>query len=298
MPKSPRITARPQIRNWLLTTALLLLLPLHPPVSAGQEASTSQEAGNDVRDQVLAELQRIASSEDQVRYRGQYSSLKPLGHPAAQILLELLTDEDQPIPMRRRAANALQDVATPELLPPLGKTLQDLLLEPWIETEVVLLMARLGERKTLDGWIQKLRRSTDRVPTTVTLAEILEDLRRIGDLQFRSDDLAGATATHRRRIALLKDLIPRLSPHLRTALNDEMRSIHYNLACCLALSGQVELAFDAVEQSLLASTINIAMVEVDGDLKVLRNDPRWSEWLQRHKNPQVIEEPRTKEKQR
>jgi HEAT repeat protein len=191
----------------------------------------------------------------------------------------MLLDEDRPLATRRRAANALHDVATSDLLEPLRQAMGDLLLEPWVETEVGLLLARLGDRQTLDRWIRQLRRVTDRIPTTVTLAEILEGLGRLGDLQFRSEALGAATATHRRRIALMTDLIPRVPERLQKPLNDEMQAIHYNLACCLALTGKIDAAFEATEQSLRSSTIRITMVQVDGDLRALREDARWSDWL-------------------
>jgi hypothetical protein len=77
-----------------------------------------------------------------------------------------------------------------------------------------------------------------------------------------------------------------------------MLAIHYNLACCLALSGRVEEAFEAAQISLLSSTIRITMVEVDGDLRALREDPQWGEWLLQQSSARELEEPEPKEKQR
>ncbi len=262
-------------RTRLPGSVLLMLLCVLLP-TAGWPTSIQSDK---IESLVAAELQRVATEEDQVRYRGQYVALVPLGSAAGQFLLSMLLDEDRPLATRRRAANALHDVATSDLLEPLRQAMRDLLLEPWVETEVGLLLARLGDRQTLDRWIRQLRRVTDRIPTTVTLAEILEGLGRLGDLQFRSTDLGAATATHRRRIALMKDLIPRVPERLQKPLNDEMQAIHYNLACCLALTGKIDAAFEATEQSLQSSTIRITMVQVDGDLKALREDARWSDWL-------------------
>ncbi|MDE0961477.1 MAG: hypothetical protein OSB09_11935 [Planctomycetota bacterium] len=251
---------------------------------------------DDLSIQVQKELDRVASREEQVRYRGQYAALVPLGTPAAQLLLTMLRDEDRLLSRRRQAANALHDVATTELIDALQQTMEDLLLEPWVETEIGLLLARLGERQMLDRWIGQLRRITDQPPTTVTLTEILEGLGKLGDLQFRSADLAGASTTHQRRIALLEDLIPRLPERLQPRLIDEMQAIHYNLACCLALSGKVDEAFEATQISLLSSTIRITMVQVDGDLRALREDPRWSDWLLSHSVPEEVKEVEPKEK--
>lgn len=77
----------------------------------------------------------------------------------------------------------------------------------------------------------------------------------------------------------MTDLIPRVPERLQKPLNDEMQAIHYNLACCLALTGKIDAAFEATEQSLQSSTIRITMVQVDGDLRALREDARWPDWL-------------------
>lgn len=280
--------------------SLLWLLVTTMAISSGSSAAPLP---TDISTIVQEELDRVAATEDQVRYRGQYAALVPLGTPAARLLLTMLRDEDLFIARRRQAANALHDVANTELIGALHQTMEDLLLEPWVETEVGLMLARLGERQTLDRWIGQLRRITDPPPTTVTLAEVLKGLGTLGDLQFRSADLAGASTTHQRRIALMKDLIPRVSKRLQPALTDEMQAIHYNLACCLALSGKVEEAFEAARISLLSSTIRITMVEVDGDLRALREDPQWGEWLLQQRllhqsSAQEFEEPEPKEKQR
>ena len=275
--------------------SLLWLLVTTMAISSGSSAAPLP---TDLSTIVQEELDRVAATEDQVRYRGQYAALVPLGTPAARLLLTVLRDEDLFIARRRQAANALHDVANTELIGALQQTMEDLLLEPWVETEVGLMLARLGERQTLDRWIGRLRRITDPPPTTVTLAEVLKGLGTLGDLQFRSADLAGASTTHQRRIALMKDLIPRVSKRLQPALTDEMQAIHYNLACCLSLSGKVEEAFEAARISLLSSTIRITMVEVDGDLRALREDPQWGEWLLQQSSARELEEPEPKEKQR
>lgn len=242
-------------------------------------ALSSTALDDSVAQQVHAELDRIAKAEENVRYRGQYAALLPLGTPAAQLLLKMLQDENQTVARRRQAANALHDLITEELLDPLQQAMGDLLLEPWVETELGLLLARLGQRKYLDRWLQQVQQVGYQIPTTGNLAQILEALSHLGDLQFRSGDLAAAGATHRRRITLTQDLIERVHPNWKQALTDEMWAIHYNLACCLALSQQTKAAFEALEKSLQAPTIRLSMMRVDGDLKSLRQDPKWPGWL-------------------
>ena len=63
----------------------------------------------------------------------------------------------------------------------------------------------------------------------------------------------------------MKDLLPRIPKRLQPALTDEIQAIHYNLACCLALSGRVDEAFEAAQISLLSSTIPIDLDHGDAD---------------------------------
>ncbi len=265
----------------VFTGSLFCLLWIAMLLATTTPMSAQARIDDNLRQKVIGTLERIAKQEDQVRYRGQYAELIPLGTEVEPILLQILTNEDVPIAQRRRSANALQDVATEILIPDLESVIGDLLLEPWVETEIGLILARLGQRKYLDRWLRQVRTVTELPPTTVNLAEILEALTRLGDLQFRSDDLIGAGATHRRRIALLQDLIPRVHATLQQPLTDEMWAIHYNLACCLALSEDIPGAFKALEKSLRSTTIRLSMAQVDGDLKRMRQDPQWNAWVAR-----------------
>ncbi|MEC9476303.1 MAG: hypothetical protein VX764_04620 [Planctomycetota bacterium] len=273
----------------LIWSVFALALAVGTGVTAG--SVTIQD--DHIEQQVIAELERVASTENSVRYRGQYAALIPLGTPAAQLLLKILQDEDRNVAVRRRAANALHDVITPELLESLHQAMDDLLLEPWVETELGLFLAQLGQRQFLDRWLKQLQQIGQQIPTTGNLAVILEALGQLGDLQFRSNDLATASATHRRRIALMEDLIVRVHPQWKQALSDEMLAIHYNLACCLALSGQTEQAFAAIEKSLQAPTIHLSMVQIDGDLRSLRDDPGWPTWLAKQQKKNEPPEPAT-----
>ena len=89
------------------------------------------------------ELDRIDREENQVRYRGQYQALIPLGDRGAERLLERLLDESRLFDRRQSCANALMDVATAKLITPVEEALQkDVLMEVWVERELVLLLAK------------------------------------------------------------------------------------------------------------------------------------------------------------
>ena len=228
------------------------------------------------------ELDRIDREENQVRYRGQYRALIPLGMPAAQRLLQRFLDESQPFNRRQSCANALMDVATADLIPEIEAQLStDLLIEVWAEKELVLLLAKLGQRLRIDRWLQELELQASQAPNTATLPSILEALTLLGDLRFRSGLVQKACMAHQQRIDLLGDIAGRVRVELRPGLIDEQLAIHYNLACCFSLLGETQKAMSALETSLGATSIRLEMVLVDGDLKPLRQLPNWADWVKK-----------------
>lgn len=248
------------------------------------EAQGQQGLSGDPLDLAIdRELDRVGREEKQVRYRGQYRALIPLGSEGARRLLHRLLDEDRPFDQRQSCANALMDVAGQELIPQVEETLRaDLLLEVWVERELVLLLAKLGQRDRVDQWIRELQSVAGQVPNTATLPAILDALARMADLQFRSGRVREAAVTHQQRIDLLGDIAARVRPELGVGLTDEQKAIHYNLACCHALLGETEQALKALETSLEATTIRLEMALVDGDLKSLRELPQWRVWVEKN----------------
>lgn len=262
---------------FVLFWACLALFPLS--VVQGQE-----RPGEELDAAIDRELDRVDREENQVRYRGQYQALIPLGHPGAERLLERLLDESRLFDRRQSCANALMDVATAKLIPQVEEALQkDVLMEVWVERELVLLLAKLGQRQRVDRWMIDLQKRADQVPNTATLPAILDALTRLGDLQFRSGLIREASETHQKRIDLLGDIARRVRPELRPGLVDEQWAIHYNLACCFSLLGEAEKGLQALETSLASTTIRLEMALVDGDLKPLREQDGWPAWVERMK---------------
>ncbi len=282
------VTSAPVTGRNLRTDGGVLLLVLLALVLCGATGSllSAQEpdGSTDAIDRAIdQELQRVSREEGQVRYRGQYRTLAPLGHECARRLLGRLLDEGRTFDHRQSCANALMDVAGKELVSEVERTLrEDLLLEVWVERELVLLLAKLGQRERVDQWMKELQAVAGQAPNTATLPAILDALSRLGDLQFRSGLVREAAGTHRQRIDLLGDIAARVRPELGLGLKDEQKAIHYNLACCHALLGEQQQALEALEISLGASTIRLEMAQVDGDLKSLRELPQWNEWVKKY----------------
>ena len=254
------------------------------PAGGSATADGAVVAAIDLDLAIDRELDRVDREENQVRYRGQYRALIPLGHPGAERLLERLLDESRLFDRRQSCANALMDVATAKLIPTVEEALQkDVLMEVWVERELVLLLAKLGQRQRVDRWMFDLQKQADQVPNTATLPAILDALTRLGDLQFRSGLIREASETHQKRIDLLGDIARRVRPELRPGLVDEQWAIHYNLACCFSLLGEAEKGLQALETSLASTTIRLEMALVDGDLKLLREQDEWPVWVERMK---------------
>ncbi|MCC7013514.1 MAG: hypothetical protein IT454_13200 [Planctomycetes bacterium] len=60
-------------------------------------------------------------------------------------------------------------------------------------------------------------------------------------------------------------------------------TVHYNLACSLALCGQAEAALDALERATALGYTDHAHLETDLDLESLRSHARFRELLERLK---------------
>ncbi|NCF98287.1 MAG: hypothetical protein GWP39_02105 [Planctomycetia bacterium] len=261
------------------------------PLCLGVNSSSFSILDDELDAAIEAEFERVEREEKQVRYRGQYRALKNLGPGVAPKLLDLVLRENPAQERRRQAANALVDVATVDLVGQIEAAFKnDLLMESWVEVELTLLLARLGERKRVDRWISSLQRKSAKTPNTATLPSILSSLILLSDLQYRSGLYLEAVGTHLQRIELLKDIASKVRPELRPNLLDEVFSIHYNLACCYALLGNLEAGLGALETSLNSTTIDLDMARIDGDLKALRAAQEWPDWLKRAESRDKPEE--------
>ena len=261
------------------------------PLCLGVNSSSFSTLDDELDAAIEAEFERVEREEKQVRYRGQYRALKKLGPEVAPKLLDLVLRENPVQERRRQAANALVDVATVDLVGDIEAAFKnDLLMETWVEVELTLLLSRLGERKRVDRWINSLQRKSAQTPNTATLPSILSSLILLSDLQYRSGLHLEAVGTHLQRIELLKDIASKVRPELRPNLLDEVFSIHYNLACCYALLGNLEAGLGALETSLNSTTIDLDMARVDGDLKAVRAAREWPDWLKRAESRDAPEE--------
>jgi len=226
-------------------------------------------------------IDRSLAVEVGVRYLGQFAHLKPLASAAGPLLLALLADEDQPLGRRQRAIGALADIGSPALLAKLEALADDILVEPWVEREVGILMARLGDTTRVDRWLSIQERIAGLTPTSATLPAIIAAEEALGELRYRTGDLDGAIRSFRRRMTLLSDLAERVQPQLARAITQEIDRLQYNMACAHCLAGDIDAAFSALERALAAPDIDWPMVNVDGDLRALRSDPRFDAFRKR-----------------
>lgn len=97
----------------------------------------------------------------------------------------------------------------------------------------------------------------------------VEALGRLGETYTRRGRHADGLAIDRRLVAL--------QPEDETA--------HYNLACSLALTGDLDGAFAALEAAVTHGYADVPHLQADDDLGALRGDPRWQSLVDRLKAP-------------
>ncbi|MEE8142182.1 MAG: hypothetical protein V3T77_03710 [Planctomycetota bacterium] len=304
-----------QVKTVLLSLALLLSVPCFaqvPDPAAARADATRFLAGESaaerdllalgpkvvpvIRDQFKGEqgeaalrrlvlllvreaLERSRRLEPDLRYHGQFRHLEVLGPEGADALLKVFCDDDISIPLRRRAAGALGAMGTKRQLPRLREAVADFLSEAWFEREAGYVMARIGDRSYVDRLLQENLRIAEQAPNLATLPTIVGAHTELSEIYYRIEDYSLTVKHHRMKLVLLDDLRGRVRPDLRQPIIDEIALLHYNLACSLALAGNVDEAFQMLEISLLHKEITLKMVLADGDLRALRDDPRYKEWL-------------------
>lgn len=115
--------------------------------------------------------------------------------------------------------------------------------------------------------------------------QLTQRLRAIGQ-DFSLEILAGEVARHPENLEALRELASELTAagrlcegltidrKLARLLPDEPE-VHYNLACSLALLGDADDAFRALLRAAELGYDDLAHLERDRDLEVLRDDPRF-----------------------
>ena len=118
--------------------------------------------------------------------------------------------------------------------------------------------------------------------------------RRLGQLglEFLADVYARETDRHPQNLEALAELAhvltrmgrleEGLAADLRLAeLAPENPTVHYNLACSLALLGRSEPALDALERAVELGYDDPVHLQADDDFETLREDPRFRRILDR-----------------
>lgn len=132
----------------------------------------------------------------------------------------------------------------------------------------------------------------DPLDLSVTLREELD---RLG-LLFLADFLAVETARHPKNLDALAELgqiYSRLGEWRKglevdrqlVRLVPENPTVHYNLACSLAVLGQTDPALEALERAVERGYADAEFMQGDADLESLRREPRFLELLGRLGHP-------------
>lgn len=250
--------------------------PLVEEGLAGAEHRRAREALT--RRVVVVYLAESARRDPGVRYHGQFDALKPWGEPAAEVLMDILLDEDRPVETRLQAAGALGDIQVRSVRERLRKVLDDFLTESWLEREVGFLLARLGDREYVDEVIAEHRKILDQEVTSGSLPDILEAHAGLSEVYYRVEEFDRAVVHYQSRLTILRDLMNRIDPELRPSVHDEINVLHYNLACSLARSGQTDEALAALRVAIESPDITWDMIREDGDLIAVRKLDAYQKW--------------------
>ena len=238
-----------------------------------------KQVGDLIRHWIDSALEYSMKEEGGLIYHGQFAALKPLGARGARELLAVLRQEDDLPEKRRRASIAIGDIGDRTLLPELQKIMDDFLTEEWVIDATGYLMARLGDRRYVDERIEAANEGTQLPATPRYLPTLIAAHTELAQLNYRTGEYEKAIEHYRTKLRLLKELEIHIRPELKSGVEAEIALLHYNLACSLSLAGQVEESFRALHTAMPHADVTIDMVQADGDLRALRADPRYQQWL-------------------
>lgn len=244
---------------------------------------------------VEATLNESIRRDPGVRFHGQFAELIPLGEPGAKALMKLLVDEDRSVDVRVRVAGALGDLKVTSVRPQLRAVLEDFLTERWLEREVGYLLARLGDREYVDRVIQRHRAALDQEVTRLSLPAILDAHQGLSEVYYRVEEFDQAVRHYESRLTILRDLKGRIDPELRDEIANEIRALHYNLACSLSRGGNAKKALAALKVAIGSREITWKMIREDGDLVAVRKLAEFETWRRETQDEAVERKPGSSE---
>jgi hypothetical protein len=203
----------------------------------------------------LGFLKRQADS--RIAFAGQYAPLGELQPYAGELLLGLLLEPPDwfPYPSRKDVIPALRDLFT---APPPDAALDAMAAiadnadeDSAVRRAVAHALFQWGRPRYVQPELDRWRKQS----TEGTLEDRVAALRELAEVHYQLRDYRSAAMTH----LSLQSLAGKSGVELRPA-------DFYGAACCLALSGDVERAFAALEQCALLQ----ASASVDPSLKMTR----------------------------
>ncbi|MCA8960141.1 MAG: hypothetical protein KDC38_06490 [Planctomycetes bacterium] len=261
------------------------------PLFGSEESAFSRY----VRRVVELELRRAAADAPGLRFHGQFAHLAAGGPAVAPALLAIFRDDDAEIAERRSAGYALGDLGDKAVAEELQRIADDFLTEPWLEREAVYLLARLGDRRRVQKWIEASQKVTGRELNTTNLSAIIGAHTELGEIYYRIREYGQAMTHHQRKLVLLQDLRLRVAPELIGAVDEEIGLVRYNLACSSCLAGALEVTYEQLDRAIGSGAVTLEMVRNDGDLAALRSDGRYAAWIAGHEATLPRPEPKPPE---
>lgn len=215
------------------------------------------------RDEVEAALRaHITPDGGAGYYEGMFADLARKGPGVVPHLLAIAREPGEVGAVRNLAVEALGECAGPADLAAVRALHTDSRIQGTVlQDSVVYSLARLGDRTLLDQQIQQLR-------------AFLEQVARRGVEDPRSTRAWSALAHALLRAGQRDDAVKAYQDAITHDARG--RAMHYyNLACAYALLGRTDDALGALEQSVREGNKDFAWMKRDGDLRSLREHPRF-----------------------
>ena len=241
----------------------------------------------------------IAGFQSQLTFAGQYLDLRAEGPEVIDALFVLVIDASTDGRVRLTACRALADVVDPRLsrmgeaeaflegarrvtlLQSLRDAYRDVLLPPFLQEEIGIVLAVLGDTQAVDASLRVLQKqaaSDDLNESTAAHVELSSLCYRIRDYERALKSYDAVLSVYERVLAFqtqrgaARDVIDRVRREL---------SLHYyNAACSSTLSGDIERARGLLRKAVRLDKVHVDNVEKDGDLLRLRQAPDHAKFVE------------------
>ncbi|MHC4598841.1 MAG: TPR end-of-group domain-containing protein [Planctomycetota bacterium] len=198
-------------------------------------------------------------------YKDQFKELVKMGKGVVPHLLKIFRDESQDIPMRVLSIEALGDIKDESVIPKLREFLG---VEDYrrYQNSIIFTLAKLGDMHFANRLIESIRDAMDRAPDNPAVQA--QGWGQLAHAYARLENQDKAIECYRNAIK---------------ADPENAGSHYYNMACAFSVMKRIDEAIEALEKAVENNYDDYDWMQMDGDLKNLRKDPRFKALLKKLK---------------